>query len=266
MPDVMLRVTGLRKEFHIGGGFAGIGRRSFTAVDDVDFDLAAGRTLGVVGESGSGKSTLARCIVRLVEPTAGAVELEGRDILSLRGGALKQFRRTVQIVFQDPYGSLNPRLTVGDALDEPLRVHRLGNVAERQERVSHLLRTVGLSEDHRYRYPHEFSGGQRQRIGIARALAVSPRLLIADEPVSALDVSVQAQVLNLLVKLKESLGLTMIFIAHDLAVVEHVADEILVMRGGRVVERGETSRLIQNPQEQYTKALLAAVPRLEMGQ
>jgi len=263
--EPILKVRGLVRDFRIGGGFAGFGARSFRAVDTVDFDLETGRTLGIVGESGSGKSTVARCLVRLLEPTSGTIEFEGKDVLTLRGAELKAFRRSVQIVFQDPYGSLNPRLTVGDALDEPLRVHRLGSSSERAERVVELLETVGLSADHRARYPHEFSGGQRQRIGIARALAVRPRLLIADEPVSALDVSVQAQVLNLLVELRDTLGLSMIFIAHDLAVVEHVADEILVMRAGRVVERGDALRIVSDPSEPYTQALLAAVPRLVSG-
>ncbi len=265
MAEPLLEVRGLVREFRIGGGFAGIGARKFRAVDSVDFDLEAGRTLGIVGESGSGKSTIARCLVRLLEPTAGSIELEGQDVLALRGAALKAFRRRVQIVFQDPFGSLNPRLTIGDALDEPLRVHRLGNSEEREERVVELLETVGLSADHRVRYPHEFSGGQRQRIGIARALAVRPQLLIADEPVSALDVSVQAQVLNLLVELRDTLGLSMIFIAHDLAVVEHVADEILVMQSGRVVERGDAAQIVSSPSEPYTRALLAAVPRFVTG-
>lgn len=266
LTESLLSVRGLGREFRIGGGFAGFGGRRFVAVEDVDFDLVAGRTLGIVGESGSGKSTLARCLIRLIEPTSGSILLDGTDVLALRGATLKAFRRQVQMVFQDPYGSLNPRLTVGDALDEPLRVHRLGSAAEREERVVELLETVGLSADHRSRYPHEFSGGQRQRIGIARALAVRPRLLIADEPVSALDVSVQAQVLNLLVELRSTLGLSMIFIAHDLAVVEHVSDEILVMRAGRVVERGPSAQVVGSPREDYTRALLAAVPRLVYGQ
>lgn len=265
MNEPLLRVRGLGREFRIGGGFAGLGARRFSAVEDVDFDLAAGHTLGIVGESGSGKSTLARCLVRLLEPTRGRVELEGVDVLALRGRALKGFRRQVQMVFQDPYGSLNPRLTIGDAIDEPLRVHHLGSAREREERVVELLETVGLSADHRSRYPHEFSGGQRQRIGIARALAVRPRLLIADEPVSALDVSVQAQVLNLLVELRSTLGLSMIFIAHDLAVVEHVSDEILVMRRGRVVERGAARDVVRAPKEEYTRTLLQAVPQLVYG-
>jgi oligopeptide transport system ATP-binding protein len=266
MSEPLLRVHGLCRDFRIGGGFGGIGARTFRAVDAASFELAAGRTLGIVGESGSGKSTLARCVIRLIEPTAGEIELEGRDVLAMRGDDLRAFRRTVQMVFQDPYGSLNPRLTIGDAIEEPLRVHRIGTAPERQERVVHLLETVGLRADHRSRYPHEFSGGQRQRIGIARALAVQPRLLIADEPVSALDVSVQAQVLNLLVELRESLGLTLVFIAHDLAVVEHISDEILVMRNGRIVERGNAKDVVTAPRDAYTKALLSAVPRLSTEQ
>jgi oligopeptide transport system ATP-binding protein len=265
MTEPLLVVRGLGREFRIGGGFAGMGARRLSAVADVDFDLAPGRTLGIVGESGSGKSTLARCLIRLIEPTSGSIHLDGEDVLALSGSRLKAFRRRVQMVFQDPYGSLNPRLTVGDALDEPLRVHRLGTSRQREARVVELLETVGLSADHRSRYPHEFSGGQRQRIGIARALAVRPQLLIADEPVSALDVSVQAQVLNLLVELQSTLGLSMIFIAHDLAVVEHVSDEILVMQSGRVVERGPAEELVSAPRETYTRSLLASVPRLLYG-
>lgn len=260
MPERLLEIRGLRREFSLGASLFGRGGTRLVAVDDVDLDLDSGTTLGIVGESGSGKSTVARCIVRLTEATAGSIRLEGEDVLALRGAALKRYRRRVQMVFQDPYGSLNPRLTIGDAIEEPLRVHRIGVRAERAQRVVELLEMVGLSADHRDRYPHEFSGGQRQRIGIARALALGPDLLIADEPVSALDVSVQAQVLNLLADLKSRLGLSMIFIAHDLAVVEHIADEILVMKEGRVVERGPASTVVSRPREPYTKALLAAVP------
>ncbi len=260
MSELLLKVRGLRREFAHSGGFMGFRSGSFTALGGIDLDLVAGRTLGIVGESGSGKSTLARCIVRLTEPSAGSIEYRGEDVLGMGSAELKKFRRRVQMVFQDPYGSLNPRLTIGDAIDEPLRVHRLGGRVQRVDRVVELLETVGLSADHRDRYPHEFSGGQRQRIGIARALAVEPELLIADEPVSALDVSVQAQVLNLLVELRETLGLSMLFIAHDLAVVEHIADDILVMKSGLVVERGKADEVVRAPKEAYTKALLAAVP------
>lgn len=263
MAEPLLQVRGLTRSFRLGSGFPGRRAQRLVAVDHIDLDLRAGTTLGVVGESGSGKSTLARCLMRLTTVDSGTIEFDGMDVLALRGPALKDYRRRVQMVFQDPYGSLNPRLTIGDAVEEPLRVHRIGAVADRADRVVELLRTVGLSADHRNRYPHEFSGGQRQRIGIARALAVGPELLIADEPVSALDVSVQAQVLNLLVELRERLGLSMIFIAHDLAVVEHISDEIVVMQHGRVVERGPAETVVSDPAEPYTRMLLAAVPRLE---
>jgi oligopeptide/dipeptide ABC transporter ATP-binding protein len=231
------------------------------AVDGVTFDVAAGKTLGLVGESGCGKSTTGRAILRLVDATSGSVEVAGRDVLSLRGQALRGARRDMQMVFQDPYASLNPRMTVFDTLAEPLRVHgRAKGDAEALPLVRALLDRVGLARSFLRRYPHEFSGGQRQRIGIARAIALEPKLVVADEPVSALDVSIQAQIVNLLVELQERLGLTYLFVAHDLAVVRHVSEEIAVMYLGRIVERAPAESLFEDPRHPYTRALLSAIP------
>jgi oligopeptide/dipeptide ABC transporter ATP-binding protein len=231
------------------------------AVDGVSFDVEAGTTLGLVGESGCGKSTTGRAILRLVDATAGQVEVRGRDVLGLRGGALREARRDMQMVFQDPYASLNPRMTVFDILAEPLRVHGIARRdADALPRVRALLDQVGLAGSYLRRYPHEFSGGQRQRIGIARAIALEPKLVVADEPVSALDVSIQAQIVNLLVDLQERLGLTYVFVAHDLAVVRHVSEQIAVMYLGRIVERAPTARVFGDPRHPYTRALLSAIP------
>jgi oligopeptide/dipeptide ABC transporter ATP-binding protein len=262
---MLLAVRGLSKHYPVGGGLFGGARGVLRALDGVDLDLAAGATVGIVGESGSGKTTLARCLLRLVEPTGGRVLLHGEDLLQLRPRALRARRKTIQMVFQDPYGSLDPRQRVGSILDEPLQVHRLGTAAERRRRVAELLSLVGLPEEAAARYPHEFSGGQRQRIGIARALAPGPELLVADEPVSALDVSVRAQILNLLAELQQRLGLAMVFIGHDLAVVEQVADRTAVMYLGRVVEEGPTAELLASPQHPYTAGLIATVPSLDPG-
>jgi ABC-type oligopeptide transport system ATPase subunit len=231
------------------------------AVDGVSFAVMKGETLGIVGETGSGKSTTARLMMRLMEPTAGTVRFAGEDITHLRGKRLKTTRRELQMVFQDPYSSLNPRKTVGSIVAEPFAIHRLyTDRAERRQRVSELMETVGLNPEHYNRYPHEFSGGQRQRIGVARALALGPKLLIADEPVSALDVSIQAQVLNLLRELQRSMGLTLVLISHDLSVVRHMCDRVAVMYEGKIVELAENEKLYGEPTHPYTKELLAAVP------
>ena len=236
------------------------------AVEEVSFELAAGETLGVVGESGCGKTTLGRAVVRLLKPTAGQVVFEGEDIAVMEGAALRSRRRQFQIMFQDPQGSLDPRMTVEDIVGEALDLHRLvPNRGARRARVEGLLKDVGLSPEHAWRYPHEFSGGQRQRIGIARALAVEPKLIVCDEPVSALDVSVQAQIVNLLRDLQQERGLAYLFIAHDLAVVEHVSRRLLVMYLGRVVETGEARAVVQAPKHPYTQALVTAVPAVEAG-
>jgi oligopeptide/dipeptide ABC transporter ATP-binding protein len=256
----LIEVRDLRKHFPIGRGLFGGGRGAVRAVDGVTFTIRAGETLGLVGESGCGKSTLGRLILRLIEPTSGDIRYEGRSLLELGAGEMRAMRRAMQIVFQDPYGSLNPRMRVSQIVGEGLVIHRMGSRAQRQERVRELLALVGLPEDAGDRYPHEFSGGQRQRIGIARALAVEPRFIVADEAVSALDVSIQAQILNLLQDLKRRLGLTMLFISHDLRVVEHLSDRVAIMYLGRVVEIGPREQVYGDPRHPYTKALLSAVP------
>jgi oligopeptide/dipeptide ABC transporter ATP-binding protein len=235
------------------------------AVDGVSFEIAASETLGLVGETGCGKSTLARLVTRLLEPTSGRIELEGEDITHWSRRRLRPLRRDVQIVFQDPYSSLNPRRRVGSIVEAPLRAHGIGTRAERRMRVADTLRLVGLDPSHAERYPHQFSGGQRQRIGIARALVTSPKLVVADEPVSALDVSIQAQVLNLVEDLRQKLGLALLFISHDVSVVRHVSDRIAVMYLGKIVEVAETERLFAAPAHPYTAALLAAVPSARTG-
>jgi len=254
----LLEVRRLVKEFS-RGGVLGKGA-TVRAVDEVSFTIEAGETFGLVGESGSGKTTTGRCILRLVEPTSGEVVFKGRDVLALSRRELRQARRDMQIVFQDPYSSLDPRMRVGDIVEEPLVIHKLGARGQRQARVRELFSLVGLNPEHLRRYPHEFSGGQRQRIGLARALALNPSLVIADEPVSALDLTVQAQVVNLLMDLQQQLKLTYLFIAHDLRLVEHICNRVAVMYLGRIVEMGDTAKLFSAPQHPYTKALLSAIP------
>jgi len=251
----LVRVRGLLKHFPLEGSDDVV-----RAVDGVTFEILRGETLGLVGESGCGKSTVGRCILRLIEPTAGDIEFDGRDVLATSGRALRELRREMQIIFQDPYASLNPRMRVRDIVGEPLVIHGVKDKEEKRARVAVLLRKVGLDPDYMNRYPHEFSGGQRQRIGIARALALNPKLIVADEPVSALDVSVQAQVVNLLQDLQSEFGLTYLFISHGLAVVEHISTRVAVMYLGRIVEVASAEDLYMQPLHPYTQALLSAIP------
>jgi ABC-type oligopeptide transport system ATPase subunit len=262
MSEPLLQVRDLVKRFPITSGVVFQHRvGEVNAVDGVDFELAAGETLGLVGETGCGKSTTARLVMRLLAPTAGEIRFEGRDISRLKGSPLKAVRRAMQMVFQDPYSSLNPRKTVGSIVGEPFAIHGLHpERTTRRRAVRELMDTVGLNPEHYNRYPHEFSGGQRQRIGVARALALRPKLLIADEPVSALDVSIQAQILNLLRERQRELGLALLFISHDLSVVRYMADRVAVMRAGKIVELAPNETLYGSPQHPYTRELLAAVP------
>ncbi len=253
--STLVSVSDLVKHFPVEGSDDVV-----RAVDGVSFEILRGETLGLVGESGCGKSTVGRCVLRLIEPTSGTVRFMGKDVLSMRKEQLREVRREMQIVFQDPYASLNPRMKVGDIVGEPLVIHRLGEKKDRRERVAELLRKVGLDPDYMNRYPHEFSGGQRQRIGVARTLALNPKLVVADEPVSALDVSVQAQVVNLLQDLQKEFGLTYLFISHGLAVVEHISTRVAVMYLGRIVEIASAADLYAQPLHPYTKALLSAIP------
>ena len=260
----LLEVQELKVHFPVRPGIFGRVRGQVLAVDGVSFSVAAGETLGLVGESGCGKTTLGRAVMRLIEPTGGRIRFAGEDLTGLRGSALRARRRQFQMVFQDPIGSLNPCLSVDAIIGEALDIHHLASSrAARQGRIDELLTAVGLAPEHRLRYPHEFSGGQRQRIGIARALAVQPQFLVCDEPVSALDVSVQAQIINLLQDLQRQFGLAYLFIAHDLAVVEHISRRILVMYLGRIVESGPSRSLCSTPQHPYTQALLSAVPTID---
>ncbi|WP_315742475.1 ABC transporter ATP-binding protein [Bradyrhizobium sp. SZCCHNR1075] len=257
----LLSVRDLTKAFPIRGGLLKRQIGSVRAVDGVNFDIGASETFGLVGESGCGKSTTGRCVLRLIEPSSGELRFEGKDVMSLSGDRLRALRRDIQIIFQDPYASLNPRMTVGAIIGEALTIHGLAATRQQYEaRIVHLLETVGLQADHMTRYPHEFSGGQRQRIGIARALAVEPKLIICDEPVSALDVSIQAQVINLLEDLQQKFGIAYLFVAHDLSVVEHISRRVAVMYLGRIVETAAARQLYSAPKHPYTEALLSAVP------
>jgi oligopeptide transport system ATP-binding protein len=261
MSSPLVKIDNLSKSFPIKGGIFSRVIAEVKAVQDVSLEIKKGETLGLVGESGCGKSTLGRCIIRLIEPSLGRIEFDGKDITNLQKKELRALRRKMQIIFQDPYASLNPRMTVGNIVSEPLIIHDLCETRkDRDDRVHELLETVGMRKEAMTRYPHEFSGGQRQRIGIARALAVEPQFIVCDEPVSALDVSIQAQVVNLLMDLQQKFGLTYLFIAHDLKVVEHISNRVAVMYLGKIAELAEAEDLYRNPQHPYTKALLSAIP------
>ena len=255
----VLKIEDLKVYFQIGGGF--LKKKDIVkAVDGISFEIYEGETFGLVGESGCGKSTTGRAIVKINTPTAGKIYVNGKDITTIKGTELKQFKRDVQMIFQDPYASLNPRMTVGEIIREPMDIHNIGTKEEREKRVRELLEIVGLKPDHIRRYPHEFSGGQRQRIGIARTLALNPKFIVCDEPISALDVSIQAQVINLLEKIQAEMGISYLFIAHDLSMVKHISDRIGVMYLGNLVEVGDSDDVYRRPLHPYTQALLSAVP------
>lgn len=258
---VLLKVEGLKKYFPVTSGFFSRVTGNVKAVDDVSFDVKEGETVGLVGESGCGKTTAGRTVIRLIEPTAGKIYFKDRDIMKLKGAELKDMRRNMQIIFQDPYSSLNPRKTVLEIVGEALEAHGIAKGSENRDIVASLVEKVGLSSRYINRYPHEFSGGQRQRVGVARAIALKPSLIICDEPVSALDVSIQAQVINLLIDLKHEMNLSYIFVAHDLSVVKHISDRIIVMYLGKLVEVAQTEELFSHPKHPYTEALLSAIPQ-----
>ncbi|HHW13564.1 MAG TPA: ATP-binding cassette domain-containing protein [Firmicutes bacterium] len=258
--EALVEVRGLVKHFPISSGLVFKKRAVLKAVDGISFRIGRGETLGLVGESGCGKTTAGRTMIRLYEPTAGEMLFEGKDVFKMSDAELLEARRHIQMIFQDPYSSLNPRMTVGDIIGEPLDIHKLATGKERQERVFELLSLVRLSKEHAGRFPHEFSGGQRQRIGFARALAVQPSFIVCDEPISALDVSIQAQMVNMLEEMQEKLGLTYLFIAHDLSMVKHISNRVAVMYLGKIVELAQSAELYQNPLHPYTQALLSAIP------
>ncbi len=262
--EKIIEVNNLKMYFEVARSLFSSKTVTLRAVDDVTFSINRGETLGLVGESGCGKTTVARCILKLYEVTSGQILFEGQDITNLKGRKMRQIRRDMQIVFQDPFSSLDPRMKIGDIIGEPLVVHGIANATERSEIVFNLLKTVGLAPDHYYRFPHEFSGGQRQRIGVARALALNPKFIVADEPVSALDVSIQAQILNLLQDLQNELKLTFLVVAHDLGVVRHLSKSVAVMYVGKLVEKAPTEELFQNITHPYTEALVSAVPSLDL--
>ena len=263
MSEPILKVKGLKVHFPVSGGFLAK-KQIVKAVDGVDFEIAKGETFGLVGESGCGKSTTGRALVKIYEPTAGKVIFEGEDITKIKGAKLKEFRRDMQMIFQDPYASLNPRMTVGEIIREPMDIHGIYDTKEeREKRVRELLEIVGLKPDHIRRYPHEFSGGQRQRIGIARTLALNPKFIVCDEPISALDVSIQAQVINLLEKIQAEMGIAYLFIAHDLSMVKHISDRVAVMYAGKIIEYGTSDDIFYDPKHPYTWGLLSAMPDLD---
>lgn len=263
--EIILKAVNIKKYFPIKKGLLLKTVGQVKAVDDVTLEVRQGETLGLVGESGCGKSTFGRTLIRLYEPTAGQIEFEGKDFLKVSGRSLRNLRKDIQMIFQDPYASLDPRMTVGQIIQQPFDIHGVGNGHEREKRVKELLELVGLKASHINRYPHEFSGGQRQRICIARAIALNPKVIICDEPVSALDVSIQAQILNLLKDLQEKLGLTYVFISHDLSVIEYFCDRVAVMYLGKIVELGTRDEMFADPKHPYTQALLSAIPRVGEG-